>query len=97
MVMFLAAALLLVPAARSGEKKKPTLPSQPGSFTLERAIAVALKQNPDVLKAVQEGKKPLVDGHEGRKSVEIILAIYQSSWTGKRVSLPLKSDSKRSK
>jgi len=51
----------------------------------------------DFLKAVQEGKKPLVDGHEGRKSVEIILAIYQSSWTGKRVSLPLKSDPKRGK
>ena len=51
----------------------------------------------DFLKAVQEGKKPLVDGHEGRKSVEIILAIYQSSWTGKRVKLPLKSDPKRGK
>jgi UDP-N-acetyl-2-amino-2-deoxyglucuronate dehydrogenase len=49
----------------------------------------------DFLKAVQEGKKPMVDGHEGRKSVEIILAIYQSSWTGKRVSLPLKGDPKR--
>lgn len=49
----------------------------------------------DFLRAVQEGKKPLVDGYEGRKSVEIILAIYQSSWTGKRVSLPLKSDPKR--
>lgn len=51
----------------------------------------------DFLKAIQEGKRPLVDGHEGRKSVEIILAIYQSSWTGKRVALPLKGDPKRGK
>ena len=51
----------------------------------------------DFLKAIQEGKRPLVDGHEGRKSVEIILAIYQSSWTGKRVTLPLKGDPKRPK
>lgn len=51
----------------------------------------------DFLKAVQEGKKPLVDGYEGRKSVEIILAIYKSSWSGKHVKLPLKSDPKRSK
>lgn len=49
----------------------------------------------DFLKSIQEGKKPLVDGHEGRKSVEIILAIYKSSWTGKRVPLPLKGDPKR--
>ncbi len=29
------------------------------------------------------------------KGVEIILAIYESAWTGKKVSLPLKSDPRR--
>ena len=48
----------------------------------------------DFLKAVSKGEKPAVDGYEGRKSVEIILAIYKSSWTGRRVELPLKSDPK---
>ncbi len=48
----------------------------------------------DFLKALDKGEKPLVDGYEGRKSVEIILAIYKSSWTGRRVELPLKSDPK---
>ena len=38
---------------------------------------------------------PLVDGIEGRKSVEIILAIYQSAWTGKAVKMPLAKDPKR--
>ena len=46
----------------------------------------------DFIRAIQTGSQPLVDGREGRKSVEIILAIYQSSWTGKKVTLPLKRD-----
>ncbi|MGH7143192.1 MAG: Gfo/Idh/MocA family protein [Planctomycetota bacterium] len=35
-------------------------------------------------------KKPLCDGKEGRRAVELILAIYQSALTGKKVTLPLK-------
>jgi UDP-N-acetyl-2-amino-2-deoxyglucuronate dehydrogenase len=48
----------------------------------------------DFMAAVDKGQKPKVDGYEGRKSVEIILAIYKSSWTGRRVELPLASDPK---
>ena len=51
-----------------------------------------MKQIKDFVMAIETGRKPLVDGEEGRKSVEIILAIYKSSWTGKRVTLPLASD-----
>ena len=46
----------------------------------------------DVLKAIKTGKPAQVDGPEGRRSVEIILAIYKSAETGKTVDLPLKSD-----
>jgi len=46
----------------------------------------------DFVKAVQTGSKPLVDGTEGRKSVEIILAIYKAAETGRAVELPLKGD-----
>ena len=46
----------------------------------------------DFIQAINSNREPLVDGVEGRKSVELILAIYQSSWTGKRVSLPLPKD-----
>ena len=53
------------------------------------------KQFEDFLAAIKSGSKPLVDGYEGRKSVEIILAIYQSSWTGQRVTLPLEKDPQR--
>ncbi|MCA9040363.1 MAG: Gfo/Idh/MocA family oxidoreductase [Planctomycetaceae bacterium] len=48
----------------------------------------------DFISTLGTNKKPLVDGEDGRKSVEIILAIYQSSWTGKKVTLPLKKDPK---
>jgi UDP-N-acetyl-2-amino-2-deoxyglucuronate dehydrogenase len=44
----------------------------------------------DFLKAVDTGGVPRVDGREGRKSVEIIRAIYQSAKTGQAVRLPLK-------
>jgi len=50
----------------------------------------------DFLKSIETGTKPLVDGIEGRKSVEIILAIYQAAWTGRTVKLPLAKDPKRS-
>jgi len=48
-----------------------------------------MKQFKDFLRALETGGKPLVDGSEGRKSVEIILAIYKSAKTGKKVKLPL--------
>jgi predicted dehydrogenase len=46
----------------------------------------------DVLKAIRKGTSPLVDGGEGRRSVEIILGIYKSAETGRAVSLPLTGD-----
>jgi predicted dehydrogenase len=46
----------------------------------------------DFLQAIKQQRRPLVDGHEGRRSVEIILAIYKAAETGGTVKLPLKSD-----
>ena len=42
--------------------------------------------------AIKGGKQPLVDGPEGRRSVEIILAIYKAAETGRAVTLPLAKD-----
>ena len=45
----------------------------------------------DVVNALKKGAKPLIDGAEGRKAIEIILAIYRSALAGgKPVQLPLK-------
>ena len=46
----------------------------------------------DVVNAIKKGTKPQVDGHEGRRSVEIILGIYKAAETGKILHLPLASD-----
>ena len=53
------------------------------------------EQLKDLIKSIKSGTPPLVDGVQGRKSVELILAIYKSSWNGKRCQLPLKSDPRR--
>ena len=45
-----------------------------------------------MLSAIKKGDKPLVDGPEGRRSVEMILAIYKAAETGKAVTLPLPAD-----
>lgn len=52
------------------------------------------RQFRDLLDAVQKNRAPAVDGREGRKSVEIILAIYLAAESGKPVKLPLASDPK---
>jgi UDP-N-acetyl-2-amino-2-deoxyglucuronate dehydrogenase len=50
------------------------------------------RQFADVVRAIRKGRAPAVDGPEGRRSVEIILAIYKSAQTGKVVRLPLAGD-----
>ena len=50
------------------------------------------KQIKNVIKAIKTGGAPEIDGHEGRRSVEIIRAIYKSAKSGRKVTLPLKSD-----
>lgn len=46
----------------------------------------------DVLQAIKKGTPPLIDGPEGRRSVEIILAVYQSAQIARAVPLPLQRD-----
>lgn len=45
------------------------------------------RQLADFVQALKNGSDPLVDGREGRKAVEVILAIYQSAATGSSVAL----------
>lgn len=50
------------------------------------------EQIADFLRAIDGDGEPAVDGREGRKSVEIIRAIYRSAREGKAVTLPLADD-----
>jgi UDP-N-acetyl-2-amino-2-deoxyglucuronate dehydrogenase len=45
------------------------------------------RQIQELVSAIQAGRKPLVDGIEGRKSVAILLAIYESQRSGQAVRL----------
>lgn len=45
----------------------------------------------DFAEAVREGRRPAIDGTEGRRSVEVVEAIYQAARSGQMVTLPLKA------
>lgn len=45
----------------------------------------------DVIASINNKINPFVDGVEARKSLELIMAIYESAKTGKEIKLPLKT------
>jgi predicted dehydrogenase len=55
----------------------------PGSIS----IAGHLRQIQDFVAAVREDRPPIVDGHEGRKAVALIHAVYESARRGVAVRL----------
>jgi UDP-N-acetyl-2-amino-2-deoxyglucuronate dehydrogenase len=46
-----------------------------------------LHQITDLMRSISEGGVPAIDGWEGRKSVEIVLAVYQSAREGRMVNI----------
>lgn len=73
---------------------KPPIKRTEGLKSWERPEAVPIENHKRLLKdfidAILEDRKPRVDGYEGRRSLEIIRAIYKSSSTGEVVKLPLR-------
>ncbi|MEM2849127.1 MAG: Gfo/Idh/MocA family oxidoreductase [Candidatus Bathyarchaeia archaeon] len=73
---------------------KPPVKKIEGLRAWERPEAVPIENHKRLLKdfvsAILEDRKPRVDGYEGRRSLELIRAIYKSSATGEVVNLPLK-------
>lgn len=43
----------------------------------------------DMLQAIAEDRSPAIDGHAGRRALELVLAIYASAQQGQPVSFPL--------
>lgn len=39
----------------------------------------------DLIQAIREDRDPMVSGEEGRKAVDLILAIYESARCGKEI------------
>lgn len=46
----------------------------------------------NVLTAIETGSEPAIGGEDGRRTIELITAIYLSGSTGRTVDLPLKKD-----
>lgn len=44
----------------------------------------------DMIGAIEQNRKPYVDAVAGRNALELVLAVYKSSFTGKPVKIPLK-------
>lgn len=59
------------------------------SFMDPKAISIEghVKQIGDMVDAIRYDRKPLVDEYEGKKTVEIIMAVYESSKSGKPVKI----------
>ena len=76
-----------------GEKEKPVLVGEvkEGSSSDNRAITASghTLQIADMMDAIKENREPVCNGAEGRKAVEVILAIYKSSKEKKEIKLPL--------
>lgn len=75
-----------------GEKQKPAellTDEKSGGASDPMAISIEghLAQYRDFIAAIENDREPLVDGIEGRKSLEIVLAIYRSSREGRLVHL----------
>lgn len=66
-----------VPSGASGGSSNPAAISHEGHRC----------QLADFVDAIQAGRRPFVDGREGRRSVELIEAIYRSAATGQAISL----------
>jgi predicted dehydrogenase len=77
----------------------------PGGNTelVERLQALAATHEPlahtghqgqvdDVLTALETGRRPAIDGHDGRRTIELITAIYQAGIERRTVDLPLAGD-----
>lgn len=43
----------------------------------------------DMIEAIKTDREPYVDAKAGRRALELVLAIYKSSQTGKRIKLPM--------
>lgn len=79
---------LIVEGEQEGEGEKVDLSAAADAASITANSHTLQIQ--DLVDAINEDRKPLVDGYEGRKALEVIIGIYRSSQTGKVVKFPIK-------
>lgn len=65
------------------EGTKTSTANNPAAFGIDGHV----RQITDFVEAIINNRQPLVDQYEGKKPIEIIMAIYESSRTGKLIKL----------
>jgi predicted dehydrogenase len=73
---------------QAGLNKESELGSGAGDPLKSLKVEGHRRQIEDFTKAIQQGRKPLIDGREARHAVELIEAIYRSAKSGRAVTLP---------
>lgn len=63
--------------------------------SIDPMIYFHMKQDEDFVNAIRERKSPLIDGKEGRKTVEIFTAVYRSERDSLPVKFPLAPEKER--
>ena len=58
-----------------------------GSDPAALEVASHAAQIADLLAAIDDGREPAVSGESGREALEIVCAVYESSRTGRPVTL----------
>ncbi len=66
-----------------------SLPPEQSRDTADLQMAANVAIVKDILKAREEGRRPINSGHDGRWSMEIIHGVYASHLEGRKVELPL--------
>ena len=89
-------------AVKSWDIENPGPEDDPGDITEETGtgsrdpmafpITCHKAQIQDMIDAIKEGREPLVNGREGRKALEVIRGIYQSSKSGEVVTFPVQEE-----
>jgi predicted dehydrogenase len=71
---------------------EPAVSSSNDPLNMSAAGHIALVS--DMIAAIREDRDPLVTGEDARRTVEAVLAIYESALTGKEVILPVEKETK---
>jgi UDP-N-acetyl-2-amino-2-deoxyglucuronate dehydrogenase len=81
------AELATAAVAGSGAPAEPASPAAVGSDPVALDVASHAAQITDLLAAVDSGRQPAVSGQSAREALEIVCAVYESSRTGRPVTL----------
>ncbi|GAH11858.1 unnamed protein product [marine sediment metagenome] len=73
------------------EKDNIDIEKIPEELELENPYCLHKQVIQDMVEAINEDRPPAINGPEGRKSLEVIHAIYQSAREGREISLQTKS------